>query len=173
MLARATIGMALALAAVPALAADSWPILLKVDGAKWKLRLELPGFSAMDHQQEGKRQIHTYLDRDRSMLLSVMIEQVPGKATMEGCREINRRRAAGGGTFRPVDTLAGTRDEAETMELSIPLSADGKVVQRHIFTCRVRGDRYIDSHVSKVRYTPEDRNALYAVLDGVAIVDPA
>ena len=157
-----------------ALASETWPATIEVKGEPWHLSLNLPDFATLgDEGEDGRRRIYTFLDRGREMILSVMIEKVPGMATMDGCREINARRAAGGGTFHPIDVQTGSRGEAAVVELSIPLSADGKVVQRHIFACRTRGNRYIDTHVSKVRYAPSDRDIMLGVLDAIAIIDPA
>jgi len=71
-----------------------------------------------------------------------------------------------------VNEAQGQRGDALTQEFDAKLEFKGQpAIQHHIFSCRSRGNYFIDVHASKFGYVPADRATLMAVVDGVKVVD--
>jgi len=160
-------------AAVTALAAGApaqakKPIELHFGNQPWHLVLSSGELKRIEGAPSSPdRQIFTY--RSGQMLLSVIVENAHAPATMASCRAVFEQRThfeAGG--MGPSNEVQSQRGEAAMQEYDLKL---GPVVQRDIFSCRVRGTYYIDVHASKLPYQPGDHAALMALVDGVAIVD--
>src|SRR5262249_20109396 len=159
----------LALFALLALAAAA-PTELRFADAPFHLALSLGDMTPFEGAPStADRKVFSYSQGTTD--LSVIVENAHAPAVMESCRDLFQRRKEG---MQPANEVQGQRGDAATQEFDMPLEFQGKpIVQHNIFSCRVRGTWYIDTHASKMGYAPGDHDALMAIVDGVKIVDGA
>lgn len=138
---------------------------------KWHLALSLPGLKpAQADRSNPDRQSFYYMSEDRSVIVSVIVENAHAPAKMASCHRVFEQRAKAP-FISKLEIKAGKRGDAALQEYTVNLSPDGSKVQRHIHTCRVRGNYYVDVHASKSLYVPADRALLLALVDGVTIAE--
>ena len=108
----------------------------------WHLALTLPGLKpAQADKSNPDRQTFYYVNEDRSVIVSVIVENARTRATMASCRRVFEQRAKAP-FIDHLEIKAGKRGEAALQEYTVNLSPDGSKVQRHIHTCRVRGNEH-------------------------------
>lgn len=167
----AIFGMAAATFAAPLVAESAALPDLHFGREKWHLSLSLPGLKpAQADKANPDRQSFYFMSEDRSVIVSVIVVNAQAPATMASCKRVFEQRAKAP-FITKVEIKAGKRGEAALQEYTVNLAPDGSKVQRHIHTCRVKGNYYIDVHASKSLYTPADRSTLLALVDGVTIVE--
>lgn len=156
-------------ASAPSSAQSSKPTELRFAGVPWHLALALGDMKpAEGFPSRPDRDVFTY-SNGKGTILSVIVENAHAPATLESCRDVFERRKDG---MQPDNEVEGQRGDAATQEYDLKLDFQGEaIIQHNIFSCRVRGTHYIDTHVSKIRYRPGDRDALMALIDDVAIVE--
>jgi hypothetical protein len=154
-------------ASVPASASPK-PKELRFGTEPWHLALSLGRLKpSQGAPSSPDRQIFTYED-GRGTILSIIVENARAPATIASCRDVFARRAEAG----MVNQVLGERGDAATQEYDLKLDVQGQpMVWHHAHSCRVRGTYYIDVHASRMGDRPTDRDALIALIDGVAIVD--
>ena len=145
------------------------PTELRFANVPWHLALSLGDMKPTEgFPSRPDRDVFTYGD-GKGTILSVIVENAHAPATLASCRDVFARRKAG---MQPANEVQGQRGDAATQEYDLKVDIQGETIVHHnVFSCRVRGTFYIDAHASKVRYQPGDRDALMALLDGVAIVE--
>ena len=161
-------------ASAPSSAQSSKPTELRFADVPWHLALALGDMKpAEGFPSRPDRDVFTYSD-GKGTILSVIVENAHAPATLASCREVFERRKLGnpGEGILLVNEVQGQRGDAATQEYDLKIDSHGEaIVQHNVFSCRVRGNYYIDAHASKIRYRPGDRNALMALIDGVTIVE--
>lgn len=168
---RFALPLASALIAAPLIAQSGSLPDLHFGREKWHLSLNLPGLApAQADKANPDRQTFYYMSENRSVIVSVIVENAHAPAKMASCHRVFEQRAKAP-FIAKVEIKAGKRGDAALQEYTVNLAPDGSKVQRHIHTCRVRGNYYIDVHASKSLYGAADRKMLLALVDGVAIVD--
>jgi hypothetical protein len=150
-----------------ALAAPN-PTELRIADVPWHLELSLGDMKPIEgFPSRPDRDAFTY--QNANAILSVIVENAHVPATLDSCRDVFARRKTGMGAINEVQ---GQRGDAATQEFDLKTEFQGRtIVQHNIFSCRVRGTYYVDTHVSKIAYVPADRPALMALIDGVKIVE--
>jgi len=145
------------------------PTELRFGNAPWHLALSLGDMKPTEgFPSRPDRDVFTYGD-GKGTILSVIVEDAHAPATLASCRDVFARRKAG---MQPANEVQGQRGDAATQEYDLKVDFQGEaIVQHNVFSCRVRGTFYIDTHASKIRYQSGDRDALMALIDGVAIVE--
>lgn len=139
---------------------------------RWSLVIPLAGLKPTNgFPSRPDRDIFTYTN-GRLTEVSVIVENAHAPATLASCRDVFAQRKQGYEDIRDVqliNEIEGQRGDAATQEYDVRLP--NGAIHHNIFTCRVRGNYYIDVHASKLGYRPSDRNALVALVDGVFIAD--
>ena len=150
-------------------AQSSKPTELRFANVSWHLALSLGDMKPTEgFPSRPDRDVFTYGD-GKGTILSVIVEDAHAPATLASCRDVFARRKAG---MQPANEVQGQRGDAATQEYDLKVDFQGEaIVQHNVFSCRVRGTFYIDTHASKIRYQSGDRDALMALIDGVAIVE--
>ena len=153
----------------PSSAQSSKPTELRFGNVPWHLALSLGDMKpAEGFPSRPDRDVFTY-SNGKGTILSVIVENAHAPATLASCRDVFARRKAG---MQPANEVQGQRGDGATQEYDLKVDFQGEaIVQHNVFSCRVRGTYYIDTHASKIRYQAGDRDALMALIDGVAIVD--
>jgi hypothetical protein len=161
-----------ALVAVSASASASKPSELHFGGEPWHLELSLGDMKPIQGLPgRPDRDVFTYSD-DRGTVLSLVVENAHEPATIASCREVFARRKQGMAAMQPVNEVQGQRRDAVTQEYDLTLDLKGKpILQHNIYSCRVRGNYYIDVHASRIAYRPSDHDALMSIIDAVRIID--
>jgi hypothetical protein len=168
-LASAPILIALASSAAWAAPALQKPTELRFANVPWHLALSLGDMERIEgFPSRPDRDVFTY-SNGKGTILSLIVENAHSPATLDGCRDVFARRKEG---MQPINEAQGQRGEAATQEYDMPLgSREAMVFQHNVYSCRVRGTYYIDVHASGIRGLPGNPAALWALIDGVKIVD--
>jgi len=155
-------------ASAPSLAQSSKPIELRFANVPWHLELSLGDMKPIQgFPSRPDREVFTY--RNDKAILSVIVENAHAPATLDSCRDVFERRKAGMELSKDVQ---GQRGDAATQEYNLSFG-DRKAMafQHNVYSCRVRGTYYIDVHASRINYEPVNQDGLWALIDGVAIVE--
>jgi hypothetical protein len=145
------------------------PTELHFGSEPWHLVLSLGDLKPTEGAPSSvDRKVFTYAD-DRGSVLSVIVEDAHRPAIMASCRDVFAGRKA---EMQPDNETQGQRGDSATQEYDLKLNFQGKpIVQHNVFSCRTRGNYYIDVHASHVPYQPSDHDALMALMAAVAIID--
>jgi tetratricopeptide (TPR) repeat protein len=151
-------------------AVTAGPLRLALPNRPWVLEVAAPGFLVTQSitQPDGRR----YLLAGRGLFnLSITIESVKGRATLDGCREVFRGRIAPGGLFQIAAIDQSTIGEMAVLEYMIPQANGLAVKQKNLFGCLVKDDVYADIHISKSDFQDQDQAPLTAILRSAAFTD--
>jgi hypothetical protein len=157
--------LALAAAAAPA------PTRLAVANAPFHLTVELGNMTPfkLDPGRPG-RQTFDFHTGDGNSVMTIAVEDVDEPATLAGCKEVfDRRPGKIGGEFNEYHVEQ--HGEALMQEYDWHTTVAGRAyVQHNVFSCRVRGNYYIDVHASALNPRPGDAARLRALVSKVRIV---
>jgi len=138
----------------------------------WSLVFDAVGFRVKTNalQPDGRAYLLA-ANESTQVTLSVYLQKVPGEATADDCRENQKKRLR-----QKVDY---EREKIESRELAgmaiveytIPHLGDVPVQQRNLFACLAKDDVYVDIHLSKTLFKPEDEELLNTVLTSAHLVD--
>src|SRR5882757_455364 len=104
-------------------------------------------------------------NRKTNVTLSVYLERVPGAAMESDCDENQKQRLNQKAEFKRE--MVATRKSAgmTIVEYTIPEFGGVPVQQRNLFACVPKDDVYVDIHLSKVSFKPQDEKFFNDVLD--------
>jgi hypothetical protein len=165
-----TLLMLASAAAAPA--STSKPTAVTVDNEPWYLLLDLGDLTPTEGiESNSNRKILTF-GSDKGVMLSVIVQKVHAPATLAGCRDLFDRRKRGEGDLIPANEVQWQQGDTSIQEFEWFFgSGDKTIIHHNTFSCRVRGNYYIDVHASKAGYRPSDHDALMALINDVRIVD--
>jgi hypothetical protein len=109
-------------------------------------------------------------NRKTNVTLSVYLERVPGAAMESDCDENQKQRLNQKAEFKRE--LVATRKSAgmTIVEYTIPEFGGVPVQQRNLFACLPKDDVYVDIHLSKASFKPQDEKLFNDVLDSAHFV---
>jgi tetratricopeptide (TPR) repeat protein len=141
-------------------------------GEPWTLVFDAAGFKVNTNglQPDGRAYLEAE-NQSTQVTLSVFLEKVPGAATDDGCKENQKARLA--------QKVSYEREKIETkeaagmaiVEFTIPDFNGAPLQQRNVFACIPKGNVYIDIHLSKVLFKPQQQSLFDTVLGSVRFVD--
>jgi len=130
---------------------------LSLPGKTWGVALELPsGFKVktVETKPDGRRYLLAE-DEAKPMVVSLTLEQVRQGAPSATCREsLEQKTKSAPAQIR--DIRYSHSGNFDIMEYTVPEFAGQKIDQRSLFACELYDGTYIDLHVSKVNYVPEN-----------------
>ena len=143
-----------------------------IPGETWSLVFDAPGYKVnrKDLRPDGR----VYLlaeNQSTGVTLSVNLERVSGEARTDDCKRTQSERLA-----QKVDykrEKIETRESAgmEILEYTIPEFRGAPVQQRNLFACVAKDDVYVDIHLSKALFSPEQEQLLSTVLASAHFVE--
>jgi hypothetical protein len=167
-------------------ATNSDAITMDAFGKPWKLLIDSPGFQVkkpvsktIDNGVQPDGRVYLLAQNATTKVnLSVFLEKVRGKATVDGCKKAQQHRLTQNVPYDRQDASMRMDGDLEIVEYTMTEMHDASlhessIRQRSIFACIARDDVYVDIHLSKTNYTPEDEQAFKAVLTSVHFVDKA
>lgn len=144
-------------------------IEVSLPGKGWSVAADLTGFTISKNglQPDGRY----YLMADRSAFgFSLYLEKVPGMANSAGCRDSLSGKASY--PIAPaVDIRTYPSRDANLLEYTIREVNGMKVHQKNVFACMSRENVYVDVHISKTLYQPEDEAVLQSLFQSVRFVE--
>jgi hypothetical protein len=148
------------------------PTEILFDQEPWRLALFLGDLKPVQgYPDSPNRQVLTY-GNEKGVMLSVIVQKIGAPATLASCLNVFDHRKQGRDGTVPVNEVHGQRSQTAYQEYDLILGAGANAIVHHdIFSCRVRGNYYIDVHASKLDYRRSDHAALMALVDGVRIVE--
>jgi hypothetical protein len=136
----------------------------------WGVILDLPGFTVKisETKPDGRRYFFA-INETTGVNVSVTLEQTDSTKPTRDCRRefTNRLKDK---TFKKNDARIWESGDKTFFEYTVPnFSLPGEVVrhidQRNQFVCLVRDDVFVDMHLSKVQYSPEDEKLFSPIVD--------
>lgn len=144
---------------------DSGPLRLTLQKEALVFQMTAPGFAVTQNvtQPDGRRYLLATNELSNSAL-SIKLESVIGKATLDGCRDVFRGRTVPGGPFKLAEISESKIGEMAVLEYMIPVANGVALRQKNLFGCLVKDDVYADIHLSKAGFRDEDEPSLKAIL---------
>jgi predicted Zn-dependent protease len=166
------LGCTFAMAQVPPQAATSPKIEIGFPGEPWILVFDTVGFKININglQPDGRAYLEA-TNQSTQVTLSVLLEKVPGKATAEGCKENQKTRLAQKVDYKREKTETRQAVGMAVVEYTVPEFQGVAVQQRNLFACLPKDDAYVDIHISKILFKPQQEELLNTVLNSAHFVD--
>ena len=137
----------------------------------WTLAFDAKDFSVKANGPQPDGRVYLLAQNDKIMVtLSVYLERVQGTATASDCQDIQKARLD-----QKVDYTRQkieTRQSAgmEIVEYTIPEFSGAPIQQRNFFACLPKDDVYVDIHLSKVLFKPDDEKLFTAILNSAHFI---
>jgi tetratricopeptide (TPR) repeat protein len=153
---------------------ESGLLRVNLQDKTWVLQMAAPGFVVTQNgtQPDGRRYVLATSEAS-NLALSITLERVAGKATLDGCRDVFRGRTAPGTPFKLADISESQIGDMAVLEYLIPVANNVPVKQKNLFGCLAKDDVYADIHLSKAGFKDDDEPALRAILTSAKFSDAA
>ena len=141
-------------------------------GKTWSVVINSPGFVAqVDEMQKNGRQYLMAANDKNGMNLSVSLERSPQGADANTCPEYVRKRVEGLSGLGLQDVRYFTVGGMAAAEFLVPELKGIKLRQKNLVACTAREDVYVDVHLSKVQFKPDDEPLFTSLINSVSIAD--
>jgi hypothetical protein len=149
---------------------ESGLLRVNLQNKTWFLQIATPGFVVTQNgtRPDGRRYVLATNESSGSAL-SITLERVTGKATLDGCRDVFRGRTAPGTPFQLEDISESQIGDMAVLEYLIPVANNVPVRQKNLFGCLVKDDVYADIHLSKAGFKDGDESSLRAILSSATL----
>jgi len=148
-------------------------VAISMPGKEWLVLADLKGFTIDINglQADG----HYYLlahEDDPAFSFSISLTRVSGRAEIADCRDTLAQRA---NNMKSIVQDAHLSESAAQPRLDfiIPELKGFKIHQKNVFACMAREDVYVDVHISKTLYVPQDEPRLESLLQSVRFNTPS
>jgi hypothetical protein len=143
----------------------------------WALEVQAEGFSVEknDVQPDGRRYFLAE-NKATKMVASVYLEAMSGAPGADECqRSLHDKevRFSGLATHGLKDVEYSQKDGMSVLEYLIPEVKGAPINQHNVFACLIKGNVFVDIHISKALYTAADKPAFDSVLASFQFVDKA
>jgi hypothetical protein len=144
---------------------------ITLPSAPWTYEFDVKDFAVKvnEIQPDGR----AYLDAENTktnVILSVFLEHVGSPATAEGCVDNQKKRMDQKSPFKRDKVVSRIVDAMNIVEYTIPEYQGAPIQQRNIFVCIPKDDVYVDVHLSKILFKPQDQALFDAVLSAAHFV---
>jgi tetratricopeptide (TPR) repeat protein len=177
---RIALAMSACLIAATTLSAQATPQngnIITLPAQRWALEMDAPDFSIERNviQPDGRRY---FLANNKStkVTASVYLEAMAGAPAPGECQRSlhdKEKRFAPLSSSGLKDVVYSEREGMEILEYLLPEIKDAPIQQHNLFACQIKGDVFVDIHISKPLYTPADKPAIDAVLASFRFVEKA
>jgi len=150
-----------------------YPLSISLPGKTWAVEIRGKGLSVDSNQPTTPRARRIMAsDMARGLTVSVQLEEVDHQPTLDECRQYQRDRTqAFTGKFDLQDIKYWDDGKMAFVEYSVPEFQGKPVRQRSLFACSSKEDVFIDIHVSKVGFEPQDEPLLTSLMNAVHVTD--
>lgn len=158
-------------AAAAATTAQEGSLQVSLPGKPWAVTVDASGFVV--EQDQAKSDGRRYLlanNKSTGMVVSITLERNPKGADASTCPGYLRQRIKSLQGFTLSDVRYSTAANMATVEYLIPEAKGIPVRQKSLVACTAKDDVYVDIHLSKVLFKPEDAPLFATLLDAVHIV---
>lgn len=148
-------------------------VRLPAPGPKWSLAIDLPGF-ALDPIQIREDPPGTKLsavNRTAGLILTAFIETAKPGWTAVDARENAWNIMQTASPMERKDVKRSERGDIALLEYSVPRYKGEDLNQRSVNAYMVRDGMWIDVHISKTQYEPNDDALFQKVIGTIRIVD--
>jgi tetratricopeptide (TPR) repeat protein len=140
-------------------------------GQPWTLVFDVDGFKTEFNgvQPDGR----AYLEAKNSsteVILSVLLQKVSGKATAADCEANQKVRLAQNAGLNPQKIQTRDASGMAILEYTIEEFQGVPIQQRNLFACLPKDDIYVDIHISKTQFRPEQEELLNKILNSAHFV---
>jgi hypothetical protein len=139
--------------------------------APWTLVFDVKDFAVKvnEIQPDGRAYIDANNDKTH-VTLSVFLEDAGSPATADGCAENQKKRMEQKSPFKRDNIETKITNGMNIVEYTIPEFQGAPVQQRNIFACIPKDNIYVDVHLSKILFKPQDQTLFDEVLAAMHFV---
>jgi len=152
------------------------PKFLRVSlpGKSWALQVDAEGFVVdTDETKPGGRRYLLATNPATKVTLSITLEAVREPPSLEGCRDVFAQRMRGNAKLNPVDVKESQVGGMAVQEYIFPEVKGVPIQQKNFFACFAKDDSYVDIHLSKIKFTPQDEALFAAILNATHLTSPS
>jgi hypothetical protein len=141
-------------------------------GESWALTFDLPGFKVTQNGVQPNGRAYLMAENASALMgLSVYLEKTAGKATVDDCKRTQKERITQKVPYKREKIDTSESGDAQIVEYTVPDAAGVKIEQRSLFACIAKDDVYIDIHVSKAMFKPDEEALLHSTFGIARFVD--
>jgi hypothetical protein len=134
----------------------------------WILGFDVKDFSVKTNELQPDGRAYLRAENQKANIgLSVYLEKVEGQATAAGCAENQKRHLNEKADYKPEEIENRKYDVMAILEFTIPEFDSAPIQLRNLFACIPKDDVYVDIHLAKILFKPEDEALFHAVLTSV------
>lgn len=138
----------------------------------WILVFDASGFKVERNGLQPDGRAYLLANNESTQVtLSVLLERVPGQATEDGCKENQKKRLAQNVDYKREDIQTKEANGMAIVEYTIPEFRGAPIQQRNLLACLAKDDAYVDIHLSKILFKPDQEELLNTVLNSAHFVD--
>lgn len=138
----------------------------------WLVQVDSPGFLVKGKGQKPDGRQYLFANNPKTgVILSVMLEQSAKAAEGDPCPDYlqHRLQSVSKLGFAATDAKTSEINSMDVLEYLIPKAQDVPVQQKNIVACMAKDDVYIDVHLSKAHFQPDDEALLVDVLSHIRV----
>lgn len=141
-------------------------------GEPWALTFDLPGFKVTQSGVEKDGRAYLMAENASSLMgLSVYLERTSGKATVDDCKRNQKERVTQKVPYKREKIETSESGDTQIVEYTVPDAAGVKIEQRSLFACIAKDDVYVDIHVSKAFFKPDEESLLHSLFESAHFVE--
>lgn len=141
----------------------------------WALELPAPGFKITNlaYSPEGTDGVLYAGNKDLGMIISLFLEKSPMKGDSRDCRKyyLGKWEKVKEMPFKREEIKMSERGQIAIVEYLVREAKGMKINHKHMNAFLVKDDIWIDVHISKVLYSPDDERLFDSILDSIRIND--
>jgi tetratricopeptide (TPR) repeat protein len=147
------------------------PIVLSLPDINWALEINAPGFSLEEFEiaPPGHASRFQAVNRQSGINMSGFLEKAPKKGNSEDCRAYYWEKAQKS-PYPKTDIKMSQSGEMSIVEYFVKEYMGRQVNQKNFNAYIAESDYWIDIHLSKVDYQPNDQERFNAILNQVKII---
>ncbi|MGH9708795.1 MAG: hypothetical protein ACRD5R_18775 [Candidatus Acidiferrales bacterium] len=137
----------------------------------WTLVFDTAGFKVNSNglQPDGRAYLLAE-NQSTGLTLSAYLEMVSGKATTDDCKKFQNDRLKQKVGYKREKVETRESAGMEILEFTIPEFEGLRVQQRNVFACIAKDNVYVDIHLSKTMFEPEQEQLFDTVLSSAHFV---
>ncbi len=137
-------------------------------GKTWAVQIDSPGFTVKRNERKPDgRQYLFAINEQTGLVLSVTLEQSPNGADPKTCSDYLHKRMQSMAPFAPSDVRYSTAGTMPVVEYLVAELEGKPLQQKNFVACTAKEDVYVDIHLSKVQFKPEDETLFTSLLGKV------
>lgn len=149
-------------------------IRVSYPGKRWTVVMSAPGFKKeADEMKTDGRRYYFAANAQMGTDVSITLEEDPKGAESKTCPDYLRKLVRQNSSLGIKDVHYSTVGSLSVAEYLIPTFQGVPVQQENVFACGAKEDVYLDIHLSKVKFRPEDEAFFSTALNSVAFVNYA